>query len=229
MTNEPTLTDALIRSIAAIIDHPSVYMGGPSRNSMRIAANIVEHHRADLAPADDKDVIIARLREEVGAAWDKCEERRLAQVRAEAKLAEVTAELEAIKGRKVAAIINGDGPMTVQKSTIRKLVEERDTARSAGTFAQGIEAAARVLEERGSDGWAEHVMAEYAAVCCEAIRALSPTPQADPVREAAKQHAVALEQCALFAGDAGEHIAKSMTEAATFLRALAQKEPSHDH
>ena len=30
------------RLIAAIIDHPSVYMGGPSRNSMRKAENIIE-------------------------------------------------------------------------------------------------------------------------------------------------------------------------------------------
>jgi len=30
------------RGIAAIIDHPSVYMGGPSHNSMRKAASIIE-------------------------------------------------------------------------------------------------------------------------------------------------------------------------------------------
>lgn len=40
--------DALVVGIAQIIDHPSVYMGGPSRNSLRIATEIVKHHRADL-------------------------------------------------------------------------------------------------------------------------------------------------------------------------------------
>lgn len=40
--------DALVTRIAQIIDHPSVYMGGPSRNSLRIATEIVKHHRADL-------------------------------------------------------------------------------------------------------------------------------------------------------------------------------------
>lgn len=34
------------------------------------------------------------------------------------------------------------------------------------------EAAAASLEERGSDGWAENVMAEYASVNAEAIRSL---------------------------------------------------------
>ena len=38
--------DQLVIGIAQIIDHPSVFMGGPSRNSMRIAAEIVKHHRA---------------------------------------------------------------------------------------------------------------------------------------------------------------------------------------
>lgn len=30
------------RGIAAILDHPSVYMSGPSKRSMRLAASIIE-------------------------------------------------------------------------------------------------------------------------------------------------------------------------------------------
>ena len=41
--------DALVVGIAQIIDHPSTYMGGPSRNSLRIAETIVKEFGADLA------------------------------------------------------------------------------------------------------------------------------------------------------------------------------------
>lgn len=44
--------NALIMGIAQIIDHPSVYMGGPSRNSLRIAETIVKEFGADIASAD---------------------------------------------------------------------------------------------------------------------------------------------------------------------------------
>ena len=44
--------NALIMGIAQIIDHPSVYMGGPSRNSLRIAETIVKKFGADLARAN---------------------------------------------------------------------------------------------------------------------------------------------------------------------------------
>ena len=44
--------NALIVGIAQIIDYPSVYMGGPSRNSLRIAETIVKEFGADLARAD---------------------------------------------------------------------------------------------------------------------------------------------------------------------------------
>lgn len=46
-----------------------------------------------------------------------------------------------------------------------------EAAYEAGVRA-GLEAAASSLEERGSDGWAEKVMAEYTAANAEAIRAL---------------------------------------------------------
>lgn len=40
--------DPMVVGIAQIIDHPSVYMGGPSRNSLRIAAAIVKEFGSDL-------------------------------------------------------------------------------------------------------------------------------------------------------------------------------------
>ena len=41
LTNDERLL--VQRVIASCIDHPSVYMGGPSRNSMRKAETIVEY------------------------------------------------------------------------------------------------------------------------------------------------------------------------------------------
>lgn len=35
--------DIVIRFIGAMIDHPSVFMGGPSRRSLRLATQIVEY------------------------------------------------------------------------------------------------------------------------------------------------------------------------------------------
>lgn len=57
--------NALIVGIAQIIDYPSVYMGGPSRNSLRIAETIVKEFGADIASADRAapdllDEVIAR-------------------------------------------------------------------------------------------------------------------------------------------------------------------------
>lgn len=40
--------------------------------------------------------------------------------------------------------------------------------------AAAYEAAASVLEDRGSDGWAENLMAEWSSVYAESIRALTP-------------------------------------------------------
>lgn len=53
-----------------------------------------------------------------------------------------------------------------------------------------------------------------------------PAPlDAERVREA-RHHAVELEQCAIFAADVGDNIAKSMTDAAAFLKSLTgDKEP----
>jgi hypothetical protein len=48
-------------------------------------------------------------------------------------------------------------------------------ARERAAVAAAYEKAAASLEERGSDGWAEHVMADYASVNADAIRALSDT------------------------------------------------------
>lgn len=35
--------DPVIANIASILDHPSVYMGGPSRRSTQLAARIVQY------------------------------------------------------------------------------------------------------------------------------------------------------------------------------------------
>jgi len=47
--------DQLITGIAQIIDHPTVYMGGPSRNALRIAKVVVDEFGAqlDAHPAPD--------------------------------------------------------------------------------------------------------------------------------------------------------------------------------
>lgn len=127
----------------------------------------------------------------------------------------------------------------------------------AGTFAQGIEAAAQTLEERGSDGWAEYAMSEYASVCCEAIRALTPpvaaretpirchqaglttageqqAPQADPVREAADNmmpgaiEALAAYQQADMDGIMVLVSRQAIEECLPVLRAVARMETTHD-
>lgn len=155
-----------------------------------------------------------------------------------AKLAEVTALLADAYG----AEIDWDA-----------LLQER----GAGTFAQGIEAAAQTLEERGSDGWAEYAMSEYASVCCEAIRALTPpvdvretpirchqyglttvdeqqAPQADPVREAADNmmpgaiEALAAYQQADMDGIMVLVSRQAIEECLPVLRAVARMETTHD-
>jgi hypothetical protein len=67
-------------------------------------------------------------------------------------------------------------------------------ARERAAVAAAYEKAAASLEERGSDGWAEHVMADYASVNADAIRALSDT---DALAEyAEKVRAEERERCA---------------------------------
>ncbi|SET76087.1 hypothetical protein [Paracoccus homiensis] len=104
----------------------------------------------------------------------------------DATIATLTDEHDELKGRKIAAIINGDGPMVLSKAAVRKLVEERDAARAEG-FAQGIEAAAKV-----ASGWLAAFQGveiqrtsarEYACDAvmdiADGIRALSPAPSVD--------------------------------------------------
>ena len=51
--------DALVVGIAQIIDHPSVYMGGPSRNSLRIAKMIVKEFGSDLCASGQQEAVTA--------------------------------------------------------------------------------------------------------------------------------------------------------------------------
>ena len=37
----------LVRTIASIIDHPSVYMGGPSAHAIRLADRIIKYMKAN--------------------------------------------------------------------------------------------------------------------------------------------------------------------------------------
>jgi len=53
--------------------------------------------------------------------------------------------------------------------------------------AAAYEDAAQVLEERGSNGWAENVMAEYASVMAESIRARADTDAAEALERVKRE------------------------------------------
>lgn len=59
--------------IAGVLDHPSVYMGGPSPQSLRKAIRIVEHllQEYEINPKDDADA--ERVRTWRKSAWDSLE------------------------------------------------------------------------------------------------------------------------------------------------------------
>lgn len=61
----------LRQQIAAILDHPSVYMGGPSGNSVRRAISIVEHllREYDVTPRDIIKSDAERVREWRKSPW----------------------------------------------------------------------------------------------------------------------------------------------------------------
>lgn len=42
-----TKREVLQREIAAILDHPSVFMGGPSRQSLKTAGRVLQHLEAE--------------------------------------------------------------------------------------------------------------------------------------------------------------------------------------
>jgi alkanesulfonate monooxygenase SsuD/methylene tetrahydromethanopterin reductase-like flavin-dependent oxidoreductase (luciferase family) len=58
-TNPTPVDSALTQQIASILDKPSVYMGGPSRRSLRLAGEIVELLRSARAaiPGPDSERI----------------------------------------------------------------------------------------------------------------------------------------------------------------------------
>lgn len=91
--------NALIVGIAQIIDYPSVYMGGPSRNSLRIAETIVKEFGADLARADRAAPPPACQQEavtEADLAAARAEIERLTKERDEAIAGSVAARDEAV-------------------------------------------------------------------------------------------------------------------------------------
>lgn len=128
-------------------------------------------HRVPKAPTDDKYATIARLTAERDKWRSDCLDANASELslrkraeQAEAKLAEATAERDALRAQSFTRL-----------KYIEKLAE-------AGTFAQGIEAAVSEIRKRWATTHAE--LEEY-------VRALSSTPQADPVREA-RPHIIAL-------------------------------------
>jgi hypothetical protein len=84
--------------------------------------------------------------------------------------------------------------------SVDKVVEDARSAldaaeaRERAAVAAAYEKAAASLEERGSDGWAEHVMADYASVNADAIRALSDTDALAEYVE--KERTAERERCA---------------------------------
>jgi hypothetical protein len=63
--------DELTQQIASILDKPSVYMGGPSRRSLRMAGEIVEllRSRASIGPDSERirelEAEVERLNDEL--------------------------------------------------------------------------------------------------------------------------------------------------------------------
>lgn len=153
----------------------------------------------ELSPADDKDATIARLT------------RKLEWVRASRDHWLGAFEAEQSRAEQAEA----------------KLAE-------AGTFAQGIEAAKAACRAVGMKyvliPWAETVADD----CEEAVAALSPTPLADPVREAMDNmmpgaiEALSAYEQADMDGIMVLVSRQAIEECLPALRALAQKEPSHD-
>ena len=83
-----------------------------------------------------------------------------------------------------------------ERDEARKLAADMQTERDeavasyyeeAARVAVVVEEAAKLLEERGSDGWAEHVMAEYASTMSESIRALVTDSEPDALAERDKR------------------------------------------
>lgn len=129
----------------------------------------------------------------------------------DATIGRLTAERDELKGRKTAAIINGDGPMVLSKAVVRKLVEDRDAARAEG-FAQGIEAAVELHEQ---------LWRETDAYKRERIRALSPTPQADFPKPARKDGRDPCGECRLQLGEICDICGASNTPQADPVREAA--------
>lgn len=70
-------------------------------------------------------------------------------------------------------------------------------------------------------GWMKDEVFGVLKLAAKAFSPPSPAATQSAVVSEAIKHAIDLEQCAIFAADAGPNIAKAMTDAAAFLRALS--------
>lgn len=139
--------NALIVGIAQIIDYPSVYMGGPSRNSLRIAETIVKEFGADLAAARAEN---ERLTKERDAQYEENVHRIAMQAKAEADR-DIAKEL-------LRSCINGNNAL---RKTAQERKSERDEARTMLADAERDmrQRAAKVAREAWRDGIGDKIRA----------------------------------------------------------------------
>ena len=106
-----------------------------------------------------------------------------------------------------------------------KLTEEVERLQAAGTFAQGVEAAKKAV---GKVDVYEPCVAYAIYDVLHSIRALSPTPQADPVREPTDAMLIAARDWSdrKYGKPIGNDAAIECWQ--VMYDALAQKEPGHD-
>lgn len=151
--------DPLIVGIAQIIDHPSVYMGGPSRNSMRIATEIVKCHRADLCASGQVRALTRAAGDESKAGWTISFDD-LQAIRAAAGDWGYSLDLEAVEAivleverRILAALTPAQQPageaVSVAEATAkvnRLRIDEDTPAEKDPGFNAGLDAALRALK-----------------------------------------------------------------------------------
>ncbi|TWI29377.1 hypothetical protein [Paracoccus sulfuroxidans] len=174
-TPEQAAPDALIVGIAQIIDYPSVYMGGPSRNSMRIATEIVKHHRADLAVPSAPDEVEGL--QSIIAASNNVIDGLSAENTAQ------QAEIERLRAERKQNCIDYCALMERhddQVNTIARLTAERDEARAA--TAAAYERAALRYDE---------LWRETNAYKIDQVRALATEAETTALAEIVKRAVVA--------------------------------------
>ena len=148
MTEMLSERDQLITGIAQIIDHPTVYMGGPSRNALRIAKVVVDEFGAQLdahpAPDTQAPERIDTSRENIERIyWLVAESKAGREVRTEALrlITALSAERDLASAQTAAAWIAGysdgwrdreennawqcDGPPADLQAALDALIAER--------------------------------------------------------------------------------------------------------